>query len=57
MSNLLGWVSFIIAFACGFLAWVAKNVWVDKEKTLLFVRIGIASVVVFLIWVWFYSGL
>ncbi len=57
MSSLLGWISFIIAFVSGFLAWIAKNVWRDRERTNLFAMIGIISALAFMIWAWFYSGL
>jgi len=53
----LPYVAFAIAFVFGALTWIAKYVWVDKEKTQTFAFIAIVATLTFMIWALFYSGI
>jgi hypothetical protein len=51
----------IIIYICLFLAalalplaWIAKNIWRDKNKTQILAFIGIVSVIIFMVLVWDY---
>jgi len=42
-------IAFGIAFVTGFLAWIARNVWVDRKKTQFFVALSVISTLVFVV--------
>lgn len=48
MNKLIAIMFFTIAFISGFLTWVSKNVWQDRERTKIFAIIGIIATIIFL---------